>query len=273
MADSTVKALNRSALSWAVTQLLRFAVGTCVLSLVLATTLSGDGAERFATTAYLAAIAAASALVLRRVLPGDERRQAALSAPFPVFFGYSVGLVVLLSIVAMLVSNPGGEVLAFAACAALLVAGVLVRRGLLVALQTAMVRGGTLVATARYAVLACVLTFAIAAIVGESAADGLYQAMYAVMIAAALFLCATLISRTRAGAGIAKGYVHAAAWTAAHPIVFKRSAIYGAATAAAAMLPAAVLPSAYGEPFAILAYAAVVATSVAVAMECRRLHS
>ena len=69
MADSPARPLKRSEMAWALEAALRFAIGTCVVALLVATTLSGEAAERFATVAYLAAIFAALTLAVGRFVP------------------------------------------------------------------------------------------------------------------------------------------------------------------------------------------------------------
>lgn len=140
MADRNAEPLNRS-LAWAFGQTLRLAIGTCVVALLLATALSETAAERFATTAYLAAIVAAVSLGAQRLLPAPvEKRSAA--PPFPKILAYCAGLVICLNVVAMLVSAPGAEALAFVGGAVLFGIAVLVRCGATSKLRSGLVRGG-----------------------------------------------------------------------------------------------------------------------------------
>ena len=166
------RALNRATFAWAVGRALHFAIGTCVVALILATTLSGAASERFATTAYLAAIFAAAALAVGRFLPKTEPEVPAIAAPaFPAFLGNSVAVIIFVSIVAALVSAPAAEGFALAGSAALVVIAVLNRRGVLAAFNAALTRGGPVVAASRYAVLIAVCALAIGSLLGGSNAE------------------------------------------------------------------------------------------------------
>lgn len=278
VADSPARPLNGSSIAWVLDSALRFAVGTCVVALLLATTLSEQPAERFATVAYLSAIFAAFVLAVLRFVPAlsPEDRNAVSRAAFPSFLKYSVGIAVLLTVFAALVAEPGAEVLALVACAALIVLSALVRSGKLVAFAAALharfAREGNLVAAARYAVVAGVGALGLAALAPADASEIYVVAAYRLMVFATLFLAASLLATTSTGVWIQKILVRAAALLD-KPLVFERAARYAAVAAVAAMISASVLPASFAEPFAIVAYLAAASAALALAMECRRLRA
>lgn len=271
-----VGALNRSALAWALGRGLRFAVGTCVVALLLATTLSGSAAERFATTAYLAAIVAAVALAAGRFLPPPPDASESRSRPiFPAFLGYSIGIVIALSVVAALVSQPGAEVMALIIAMLLILIAVVMRSGAVGAFSQALASGGTLSAARRYVILGAVALLAIAALAGSDVAEGVVVFAYRLAIVATLLFAASLLAPTRAGIFIERSYRRLVAWfdELAHALVFERTATYAAIAAIAAIIPASLLPAPFSEPFAATAWAAAAVAAFGVALECRRLRS
>ncbi len=133
MGRSPVRPLS-AALAWALRGALRVAAGSCIVALVLAMTFSGETAERFATAAYLTAIFAGVGLVIQHFLPAvASEPESSSAATFPSLFGYSIGIVIFLTVVAAAASQPGGEVLAFVACGAAIIVAVLVRVGTIAA--------------------------------------------------------------------------------------------------------------------------------------------
>ena len=264
--------LNRATFAWAVSRALRLAIGTCVVALILATTLSGSAAERFATTAYLAAIFAAIALAIGRFLPAGAPGESARPGPaFPAFFTYSVTVVLFLSIVAGLVSQPGAEAFALAVCAVIVVTAVLARCGAIAAFNAALARGGLIVAASRYVVLVAVCALAIAALMGGYTADAVVTFAFRLAVVATLLIAASLLTPTKAGVFVQATYHRSIVMLdrLTRAFVFQRTAGYAAAVAVAAIVPAAFLPAAYREPFAIAAYAAALVAAFGVAMECR----
>lgn len=268
--------MNRATFAWAVGRALRLAIGTCVVALVLATTLSGGAGERFATTAYLAAVFAAGALAIGRFLPkADAEATASEVPPFAAFLGNSVAVIIFVSIIAALVSQPGAESFALAACAVLVVVAVLRRRGVIAAFNAALTRGGTLVAASRYAVLVAVCALAMGALLGGYAAETMVIFAFRVAVIATLLVAASLVVPTKAGIWLQTTYSRTirSLDRLTRAFVFERTASYAAIVAVAAIVPATLLPAGYAEPFAIVAYAAAVAAAFGVAMECRRLRS
>lgn len=260
--------MTRSIVHWALGRALRFAVGTCVIALILATTLAGDGAERFATTAYLAAIFAALALAVQRAIPiPDEAAEPlASAAPFPTFLAYAVGIAVLLTVVSSLVSLPGAESFALVVAIALVVASALTRSGTLAEFHAALVRGGLLVAASRYAIAVGVLALLVATFAGDEASESIVKIAYRLFLLATLFVAASLVAQTSAGEWFRARWLRTIAF-------FDRGILVAASAAAAAMVAAGILPAPYSEPFAIAAYASAACAAVGVAMECRGLRS
>jgi peptidoglycan/LPS O-acetylase OafA/YrhL len=131
MADRRCEALTKPAISWALRRAIRFAIATCVVALLLAAYLSGADAERFATTAYLAAFFAAVALGIEHFLvEADRPEQRSSSIPtFPTILGWAAGILVSVCVVAALVSNPFGAILAIVAGFALVLFAALARNG------------------------------------------------------------------------------------------------------------------------------------------------
>lgn len=258
--------MTRSAAAWALRRAVRLAIGTCLVALILATTLSGDAAERFATTAYLAAIFTAIALIVQRFVPEPAAEsRAAPAAPFPAFLTYSVGIVVLVSVVAALVSLPGAEALTIALCLAAVGAAALARSGALAALNASLLRGGGLLGASRYAALVAVLAMLFAAVAGGDVAEILAQSAYRLMLFATVFIVASLLLPSSTGDSVRAIWLRVTA-------LQDRGTLVAAAAAVGAMICASVVPAPFSEPFAVAAYAAALCAAVGVAIECRRLQ-
>jgi hypothetical protein len=274
MADSTAGPLTL-ALAATLRQATRLAVGTCVTALVLAAVLGGEAPERFATTAYLAAIFLAVVLVASRLLRGGVTAGTGAGAAFPSFLSYSVCVAIFLSVGATLVSQPGGEVLATFACVALIVAVAAVRCGAVASLNGALVRGGFLAAASRYAVLGTVVAFGIAALTGGDAGETFTKFAYRLMVLVAMLIVASLLAPGIIGVWLRRNFERSVATLDRYmrALVFERTATSAAFAAVAAMLVASIVPVGFAEPFAIIAYLAGAAAVVGVAMECRRLRS
>ncbi len=256
-----------SAARWALGRAVRFAIGTCVVALILATTLSGEAAERFATTAYLAAIVAAIALIALRIAPEAPAESPAVAAPpFPTFLAYATGIVIFVSIVAALVSQPGAEALTILLCFIAVGTAVLTRSGAFASLHSVLLRGGPLVGASRYAALVAVAALGLAAVAGGDVAEILVWAVYRLMLFAALFIAASLLVPTSTGDWMRAVWLRV---TALHD----RGTLLAALTAVAAMICASLVPAPFSEPFAVAAYAAALGAAVGIAIECRRLRS
>ena len=266
-------------MAWALHAALRFAIGTCVVALLVAMMmLSGEASERFATVAYLAAIFAALTLAVERfvrVSPSTDRH--GISGPvFASFLGYSVGVAILLGVVAALVTDPGAELLALAGCAALVVATALGRSGTFAAcaraLHAALARGGLFVAAVRYAVLAATCALCLAALVPADASESFVEFAYRLVVLATLFLAASLFAPTSAGVWLQKSYAKAVALLD-RPLLLDATARRCAVAAVAAMILASLLPAKFAEPFAVAAYVAAAFAAFVLALECRRLRA
>ena len=266
--------MSRSAFAWALARALRLAIGACIVGLLLATTLSGEAAERFATAGYLAAIFAAIVLTLGRFLPAAAEDGQPGSAPFPIFLAYSLGVVVFLSVSAVLVSEAGAEVLALVVAVALIVLAVLVRCGTVSAFNAVLVRDGLLVACCRYAVVVGVCALTLAAVLGRDG-ESLVNFVFRLIVVAAVCIAASLVGQTGAGVWAQKRYAETVAQLdrLSEAFVFERTASYAAIVAVAAMITASLMPPAVREAFAVIAYAGATAAAFSVAMECRRLRS
>jgi hypothetical protein len=266
--------LSRSVVAWALGRALRLAIGTCVVGLLLATTLSGEAAERFATVAYLSAIFVAFTLALGRFFPAGAEQPRAPSAPFPAFLGYSLAVVIFLSVTAELVSQPGAEILALFAAVVLIVTVVLVRCGTVAAFNATVARGGLLVAASRYAVVAIVAMFALAAAFGRDA-ESLVALAFRLTVVATILIAISLFAPTKAGLLLQKRYRETIEELdrLSRAFVFERTAIYAAILAVAAMIAASILPQAGAQAFGVVAYVAAAAAAFGLAMECRRLRS
>jgi hypothetical protein len=267
--------LNLSGIAWALGGALRLAIATAVIALVLATTLSGEGAERLATTAYLAGIFAAIALAIQRFLPAAADEPRAISAhAFPAFLAFFFGVAVFLGAGTALVSQPGAEALVFVGCFGLVVLAVLVRSGTVAAANATLVRGGVTVAATRYAAVIGVCALAFAALLPSDPAESVANIAYRLMIAATVFVAASLIAPTRLGLFVQRYYARLFRLLdrLAHEFVFERTASYAAVVGVALLIPASLLPGRYAEPFVIVAFGAAVAATFGVAMECRRLR-
>lgn len=264
--------LKSSNVGWVLGRALRLAVATAVIALILATTLQGAGAERLATTAYLAGIFAAVALVIRRFLPSGEPPP--VTQVFPAFLTFFVSVALLIGVAAMLASDPGAETILVAVCLGIVGVALLVRTGSLAALNSVLVRGGRIEAAARYAVAIATFALILAALLPSGLAGGAANIAYRLMIVAALCIAGVLIAPTPTGLVLKRRFhrLRMQFDTLGDTFVFKRAASSAAILAAAALVVASLLPSAYAEPLAVAAYLAAAVAVVCIAVECRRLR-
>jgi hypothetical protein len=262
-----------SAFVWALGRALAYAIATAVVALLLATLFSGADAERFATTAYVAAIVAALVLAIKWFLrTGSENAPERTRGPiFPVVFTFSAGVAAFLLLGAALVSQPGTEVLAAAACFGLIGIAALARGGAIVAFNAKLARGNRLVAATRYAAAAATAALAAGALFSSQGAAGFAKLGYAAAVVATLALAASLIAPTRAGAFIQRTYLAgskllqdpAGSW------VFARTAEYAVATAVAGLILSSLTPPPYAERFAATAYLATLFAALGIGMSWR----
>jgi hypothetical protein len=262
-----------SAWAWAVRRGLAYAIATAVVALLLATLFPGGDAERFATTAYAAAIVAALLLTIKWFLPtGSEGTLDRSAGPiFPVIFTFAAAVAAFLLLGAALVSQPGTEVLAGAACFGLIGIAALARGGALAALNARLARGDRLSAATRYAAVAAVAALAASALLASQGAAGFAKLAYAAAVAATVTLAASLIAPTHAGAVIRRTYRNGSKLLRepASASVFTRTAEYGVATAVAGLILSSLLPAPYAERFAATAYIATIFAALGIGMAWR----
>jgi hypothetical protein len=250
-----------------------YAIATAIAALLCATVLSGSEAERFATTAYLAAIFAALAFTARWFLPADRNDRAPSPPLLPFPAGLTFGLIVtlLLAIGAAFVSDPGAEALIIVFGFGAVGAIALVRAGAARALHDALLRGGRLPATTRYAALAGVLGLAFAAFLQPDGAEALVKTGYFAAVLAAMSVLVSLVGRTRAGGALGQTFARAARLltTPASEVVFTRTADYAAASALFSVVLAIVVREPNAERFATTAYVAAFFAALALGMKWR----
>ncbi|MGA9945031.1 MAG: hypothetical protein WBP75_08325 [Candidatus Cybelea sp.] len=271
--------MKPSLVGWALRGAVGFAIVTCVVALLLAAYLSGDASERFATTAYLAAVFAAVALAITQFVPGTDRQERpARSMPaFPTLLGSALGILVFISVVAALVSQPGGELIALVAGFGLVVLAALVRRGTFGPLNArlAALRPRSLRVAATHGLAASFGALAVAPLLPDDAAGIAAAFGYRLFFVAALLLLWSLLAPTNAGAFARERYARAIGYVdrLARDLLFERLATYAAALAAVAFVSASLLRGAFAEPLATIGYLASIACAIGVAMECRRLRA
>ncbi len=262
-----------SACAWTLGRALAYAAATAVVAILIASLIPGADAERFATTAYLAALVAAALLAIKwffRGAPVTDSGRA--SGPvFPAVFTFACGVGALLLIGAAFVSEPGSEVLAVAGCVGLIAATALVRGGVIVAVNERLRRGDRLAAATRYAVAAAVAALAARALFSSHAGEGFARLAYAGAVGATVAVAASLIAPTAAGEAVRRRAARLAAALRAPESsrVFARIAQYGAATVIVALILASLVPEAYAERFTTTAYLATLFAALAIGMTWR----
>jgi hypothetical protein len=153
-----------SALARAIARGLRGAVAVMLLAMAGAVLFPESEGERFATTAYLAAIFTVVLLVVWRCIPERERSSvshAESSKPAVVAFWLSIGAG--LSAATSLATSLTGEVLVGLLCAIAIVSAALFPRGLFAPLHREVAKGGGLRGMTRYAVVLGIAAWAVGA--------------------------------------------------------------------------------------------------------------
>lgn len=252
---------------WALARALQYAIATAVVGLVLATLLPGADSERFASTAYVAAIVAAIVLVVKWFAPASGA-QTSRAPAFPRIFTFSLGVAALLIAGAALVDQPSAEIRAVAVCFALIGAAALVRAGVLVGFNERLVSGDRLTAATRYAAVVAIVALALGAALAASGTDALARFGYAAAVFATAMLAAQLIARTHLGGWARRTWNEASALlrTPEGARVLARTLQYALGVSIAALILAAVTPEAYAERFATTAYLAVLFAVLALVM-------
>lgn len=257
-----------SAYAWALGRALHFAVATAIVALVASAVFAGSDAERFATTAYLAAIAAALILILRWFVRGVQPLEPRRGPIFAEIFTFALWLALFVIVGVTLGSQPGLALEVLAASLGLIGAAALVRGGAIGTLRARLSQGDRLGAATRYAVAIAIAALAAGVFFKSLQSEALARLAYLAAIVATAAIAASLIAPTRAGAEAQRLYARAAELSAtpASASIFARTAAYGAATAIAAILLASLLPEQYSERFATAAYLALLFTVLGIAM-------
>ncbi len=259
--------------SWALTRGLEYATVTAVAALFVAALLSGPDAERFATVAYVAAIAAVIVLALKSLLPRNAPRVSGrvVGHTFPAVFTFTLSVAALLLIGAAFVAQPAAEALSVVAFVAAIAAAALVRGGALCALRTSLARGDRLTAATRYAAAAAVAALAAAALLSSQQADSFAWLAYVAAVVAAVTVGASLIAPTSAGDMLRRTYVRGAEVLQLPESagVFARTTQYAIATAVVALALASLSPEQYAERLSTTAYLALLFGALAAALSWR----
>lgn len=244
-----------------------YAVAVLVASFVLAALLSDVDAERFATTAYLAAVAIALALAVRTILPAREMRIAKSLPPFPAILAYSATTIVLVGIGAAFVADPGAEATIFTGFALLIALLGFIRSGAAARVFGWLVRGGVLSGTINCAALLLVVAIAGAAWATPENAEAPAKLAYAAGLALLAALTVSQFAATRFGRDLRAAAARTGALlvSPASAAVFATAARYSAATFVVSVLLALVSSEPTAERFATVAYiAALFAAGTAV---------
>ncbi len=258
---------------WALGRALAYATATAVVAILIVSFVSGADAERFATIAYIATLAAALILAIKWFLPAapatDPSR--AQGPVFPAAFTFTSGVGALLLLGAAFASQPGSEVLAVAACFGLVAAAAIVRGGAIAAVNAKLSRGDRLAVAARYAVVAAVVVLAARALLSSNDGEGFARLAYAAVVIATIAIAASLIAPTPAGAALRRGYakVSSALRAPQSPPIFMRTAQYAVATTIAGLVLATLVPETYAERFTTTAYLAMLFAALGAWMTWR----
>ncbi|MBV8196623.1 MAG: hypothetical protein JO263_00690 [Candidatus Eremiobacteraeota bacterium] len=269
MADSRNPALN--ACAWALERALHYAAATAVVALAIATVATGASAERFATAAYVAAIAAAVIAALRWFLPAPPAAPRAAGPPFPATFTFALGLALLVVASAAAASQSAAEVRVVALCFGIIGGAALVRGGALSAFRRRLADADYLdylTVTIRYCVVVVICALAAAALFAGGVTDAFAKLAYASAFVATVLVTASLVAPSRVGALARTAYAESRRLLAAPAAagVFARAAWYSVAMIVAGLLLTSVLPAGYGERFATVAYLASLVAAFAIGM-------
>ena len=274
MADPNKRFLDTaaglSAYVWALERGLRFAAATAVVALAASTLFSGADAERFATTAYLAAIVAALALMLRWFVREVHPPQGERGPLFPAILTFVLWLAFFIGAGITLGSQPGAALPTIVAAFGLIAIAALVRGGALLKLCTKLSGGDRLSAVTRFAVAAAITALVAGVLLGSAHSEALAQIAYLSAIVATTAVAASLIAPTHAGSVAQRLYDQTVerGVTPANASIFAQTTEYAVATATAAILLASLLPQPYSERFATAAYLAVFFAILATAGRC-----
>jgi hypothetical protein len=279
MADRRREELTESALAWALRRAIHFAIATCVVALLLAACLSGADAERFATTAYLAAFFAAVSLAIEHFLAeADRSEQRSSTRPiFPTILGWAASTLVSIWVVAALVAKPDGEILAIIAGFALVLLAALARSGAFTpfsAFLSAAIRPRNVRAAAMLVLAVAIAALLLAALLPPDESAIATTLGFRLFLIAAFFFVWPVVAETRLGKFLSTLYTSIVVQLdrRVQELRFDWLATSAGAVAAVALIVASVEHGDGAEPFAVIAYLAAAAATVGVAMECRRLR-
>jgi hypothetical protein len=272
--DRHAGTLKREALSWALTGAVRYAVATALVAIVLAIALPDAGAERFATTAYIAAIFAAIVigaqwLIFHRAGAGMVRSP---TLNFPRALAFASGLTVLLVAASVLVGDPGAETALLVYCCAAVILAAVGRAGAFAWIHAKLSGGDRALATIRYGSIVAGVALLMDALLPGTISEFLCAIAYCAALVAGATLAWRLTAPTPLGAFLRQGWMESAETVAQLSAgrAFARLINASVVAIAASIVAASILRRPFSEPFAAVAYLGAVFAAVGVAMECWR---
>jgi hypothetical protein len=271
---SRIGTVKGSFVTWALRGATRYAIAAAIVALILACFLPDTDAERFATTAYLAAIFAALALGTQRLVrdPSTEALGLRSNLSFPGILMFCVGLVILLSAASSFVTDPGAEARLIVYCAIAVLAAAIGRAGALAWLHAKLVAGGPLEASARYLVLVAASALLLSALLPSPSVEFFATLAYAATALATPLIAWSLIGPTPLGALFRQTYADGGEVVAqlSGARVFARMIDASVVTMVASIAAASLLRRPYSEPFATVAWIAAIFAAIGLGIECRR---
>ncbi|MFY9632500.1 MAG: hypothetical protein WAJ94_12920 [Candidatus Cybelea sp.] len=274
MGDRYPGTLKREALAWALTGASRYAIAVALVSILLAILMPDAGGERFATTAYLAAIFAAIVVgtkwLVFRGLDDGLSRPAALT--FPRVLAFTTGLIGLLSVASALVAQPGAESALILYCLAAVALAAVGRAGAFAWIHAKLSAGDRAEATIRFCAIVGALALALNALLWSAISEFLSTIAYAAALIAATTLAWRLAAAPAVGAMVKKSWAESSEvfTQVLGEFAFARLINASVIAIAASILMACVLRRPFSEPFATVAYLGGVFAAAGVGMECWR---
>lgn len=273
MGDRYARTLKREALAWALTGAIRYAIAIALLAIFLAVLTPDPGGERFATTAYLAAIFVAIVVGTKWLVfrgAGDGLRRPAVT--FPRVLGFTTGLLGLLAIVSALVAEPGAESALILYCLAAVALAAVGRAGAFAWIHAKLAGGDRALATIRYSAIVAALALLMNALLASAISEFLSTIAYAAALVGATTLGWRLAAPTALGALVKESWAESSAVVTqlSSDLAFARLINASVIAIAASILMASLLRRPFSEPFAIVAYLGGVFATVGVGMECWR---
>jgi hypothetical protein len=266
--------LKREALTWALTGAIRYAIALAFAAILLAILIPDAGAERFATTAYLAAIFAAIVigtkwLVFRGVDDGLSRP---VTITFPRVLGFATSLLALLIVVSGLAADPGAESAVILYCLAAVALAAVGRAGAFAWIHARLASGDRIVATIRYSAIAAAFALLANALLRSALSEFLSMVAYAAMLTGASALAWRLAAPTALGTLVKQSWMESseAVTQLSSDLAFARLINASVVATIASIAVASVLRRPFAEPFATVAFLGGVFAAVGVAMECWR---